>query len=151
MNIIEHDFMLRRWNSRFLIFINPNSQQISWRKTREIEGNNLCNQRNLRIMLKSYWIRSEDDEEKLKGKNRLEERKKLKRGCLMNFHETSRASTCLTNKRYFYYWSNCILILQLPITFQSSPSIINLINLVLLSIMFPLENTSYKNQDLSLI
>ena len=40
-----------------------------------MEGTNLSNQRNLRIMLKSCRIRSEDDEEKLKRNNRLEERK----------------------------------------------------------------------------
>ena len=37
MNIIEHDFMLRRWNSIFLIFINPNFTTISRRKTREFD------------------------------------------------------------------------------------------------------------------
>ena len=29
--------MLKRWNSRFLLSINPNSQQISWRKGKEDE------------------------------------------------------------------------------------------------------------------
>ena len=86
MNIIEHDLMLKRWNSRFLISINPNSQQISWRKGKEDEELTLFIKDTQEHLLKlakfSYdgWKKLKSDEERWWSMDRRTKMKKETNG-----------------------------------------------------------------------
>ena len=57
----------------------------------------------------------------------------------------------MKNQDISFIWENYTLILQLFKIYQSSPSVINLINSILVPMIFPSQNTSHENSNLPLI